>query len=344
MEYVDHPFKSPVIISLCTGMRGLERGFERAIGPITVAAYVEIEAFIIFNLVRQMEQGMVGAAPVWSDLKTFPAAAFHGKVHGIIGGYPCQPFSTAGLQKGESDPRHLWPYIRKSIYTIKPLWCFFENVANHLNLGFEGVYNELSAMGYSVEAGLYSASEVGAPHQRKRLFILAILGNAKGHYQRHDRKLARESKRKAGGSNNELADTNGEVKNNGSQGIDQWKEHISYLGDGVWHRVEPGSSTLANAGSPGHEGDKRPSPPDEGIYQQESLGSIAKRCADEFPAGQGDFQYPWEEPRTVEPGVGCTVNGYSFKDDLLRMYGNGVVEQTAALAFDELLRKHFSAQ
>lgn len=109
--YVDNTLESPAVLSLCTGMRGLERGIERAIGPVRTVAYVEIEAFIIENLVQQMEQGVLAPAPVWSNLKTFPSEQFHGKIHGITGGYPCQPFSVAGQQKGTEDPRHLWPYI-----------------------------------------------------------------------------------------------------------------------------------------------------------------------------------------------------------------------------------------
>jgi hypothetical protein len=59
-----------------------------------------------------------------------------------------------------------------------------------------------------------------------------------------------------------------------------------------------------------------------------------------WPAGQGKFQYDWEEPRAVKSSVGSTVNGYNFRNDLLRMYGNGVVEQTAEIAFLDLLKKH----
>lgn len=182
----------------------LERGLERAIGNIAVAAYVEIEAFAIYNLVCAMEKGVVAPTPVWTDVKTFPAHNFRGKVHGFIGGYPCQPFSAAGSQEGEEDPRHLWPYLAKHIAAIKPVWCFFENVANHLNIGFETVHRELSAMGYYVEGGVHSAEEVGATHQRKRMFILAVensslLGVRRWHTQRAS---ARKVKVPAKGSGN----------------------------------------------------------------------------------------------------------------------------------------------
>jgi site-specific DNA-cytosine methylase len=171
---VDNTEQSPVILSICPGILGLERGLERAIGPFCVAAYVEIEAFIIANLVYAREQGVLAPAPVWTDVKTFDGNIVRGKIDGIIGGYPCQPFSNAGKQLGTEDPRHLWPYIQRIIAAARPVWCFFENVEGHLSLGYDQVYRSLRDMGYQVEAGMYSAEEVGAPHQRNRLFILAI--------------------------------------------------------------------------------------------------------------------------------------------------------------------------
>ena len=168
---VDNPFKSPAVLSLCTGYGGLDEAIERVIGPIRTVAYVEIEAFAIWCLVKKMEKGLVGAAPVFTDVKTFPAAAFHNKIHGIIGGYPCQPFSNAGQRKGTDDPRHLWPHIQRIVEAVKPVWCLFENVEGHLSLGFDHVYKSLRNMGYAVEAGMYTAAEVDAPMEGKRLFI-----------------------------------------------------------------------------------------------------------------------------------------------------------------------------
>jgi len=178
---VANPFQSPSILSFCPGILGLERGLERIIGPARVVAYVEIEAFIIANLLAGMEARLVDCAPVWTDAKTFPAQHFHNKVHGIIGGYPCQPFSIAGNRQGTADPRHLWPHLQRSIEAIKPVWCFFENVDDHLNLGFDHVHQQLCDMGFAVETGIYSASEAGAPHQRQRLFNLGLLGQVQTH-------------------------------------------------------------------------------------------------------------------------------------------------------------------
>ncbi|HOO81739.1 MAG TPA: DNA cytosine methyltransferase [Alphaproteobacteria bacterium] len=91
----------------------------------------------------------------------------------LTAGYPCQPFSIAGSKRAEKDPRHLWPHIKDIVGVIEPEICFFENVSHHLRLGFQQVHDDLRSMGYSVAAGLFTAEEVGAPHKRERLFILA---------------------------------------------------------------------------------------------------------------------------------------------------------------------------
>lgn len=175
-------FTNPNIISNCTGLVcGIESGIERVIGPLNVLTYVEIEAFAVANLVAQMESNILAPRPIWTNLKTFPAAQFYGKVHGITGGYPCQPFSCAGQRQGAEDPRHLWPFIEYQMSAIRPVWGFFENVGDHLSLGFDTVYKSLRRMGYRVEAGIYTAEEAGAPHERERLFIFAIMDDPEIH-------------------------------------------------------------------------------------------------------------------------------------------------------------------
>ena len=91
----------------------------------------------------------------------------------LTGGYPCQPFSHAGLRKGKNDDRHLWPYVRDAIDTLRPEYAVLENVSGHLTLGFANVLSDLATIGFDAEWGTFRASDVGAPHQRKRLFIIA---------------------------------------------------------------------------------------------------------------------------------------------------------------------------
>jgi DNA (cytosine-5)-methyltransferase 1 len=91
----------------------------------------------------------------------------------ITGGYPCQPFSTAGNRKGKNDERHLWPYVRDAIGAIRPRYAVLENVRGHLSLGFADVLADLAYLGLSARWGIVRAADAGAPHNRARLFIVA---------------------------------------------------------------------------------------------------------------------------------------------------------------------------
>jgi DNA (cytosine-5)-methyltransferase 1 len=164
-------------LALCAGIGGLELGLKLVLGDsYRTICYVEREAYPAACLVKRMEEGYLDKAPIWDDVKTFNPEPWCGKVDIISGGYPCQPFSKANrYKKGEKDPRHLWPYINEIIKAIKPTICFFENVRNHLNCGGEIVWTDLQTLGYKVEGGIFSASEIGAPHIRERLFILSYL-------------------------------------------------------------------------------------------------------------------------------------------------------------------------
>ena len=105
--------------------------------------------------------------------KTFNGRPWCGCVDILTAGYPCQPFSTSGKRRADQDPRHLWPEVARIIRETQPDQVFLENVAGHLDLGFDQVARDLEEMGFDVEADLFTALEVGASHRRERLFILA---------------------------------------------------------------------------------------------------------------------------------------------------------------------------
>ena len=211
--------KTTTHIGLCAGYGGIELGLKRVIPNLRSVALCEIEAFACANLVAKMEAGLMEPAPIWTDLKSFPWESFRDRVDILTGGYPCQPFSAAGKRLGTEDPRHLWPFIASGIRILRPKLCFFENVEGHISLGLREVIGELEQMGYKVSWGIFSAREVGAPHQRKRVFILAMANNGGEGLQGDISRLLVSSRRQEqGGSvgsccgssgDRELADTNG---------------------------------------------------------------------------------------------------------------------------------------
>jgi DNA (cytosine-5)-methyltransferase 1 len=97
----------------------------------------------------------------------------------LTAGYPCQPFSHAGYRKGENDERHIWPDILKGISILRPRIIVLENVRGHLSLGFKEVLADLAQNGYDAKWRVVRASDVGAPHQRARLFIVAYSINCR---------------------------------------------------------------------------------------------------------------------------------------------------------------------
>lgn len=155
------------------GYGGNHLGLKRIIPNMRTIAVCEIEANAIENILAKMEKGYLEPAPIWNDCKTFPGEPFKDRVDLFVASYPCQPFSAAGRRNGSEDPRHLWPYVLKFIECSRPRMCMFENVDGHVSLGLSTVLSDLEEAGYKASWGVFSASEVGAPHQRKRVFILA---------------------------------------------------------------------------------------------------------------------------------------------------------------------------
>ena len=113
--------------------------------------------------------------PIFGDIKEFDGEQFNGKVDLLTGGYPCQPFSTAGKRKGQHDPRHLWPDMFRVIRQAKPAWVVCENVEGHVTNGLDSVCDDLESEGYEVRPLIIPACAVESPHIRNRVWIVANL-------------------------------------------------------------------------------------------------------------------------------------------------------------------------
>ncbi|MET9098329.1 DNA cytosine methyltransferase [Streptomyces antibioticus] len=162
---------TPRIGSVCTGYGGLDEAVRQVFGG-ELAWVSDIDAGAC-RIIRHRMPGVPNLGDLtttrWEDVEP---------VDIYIGGYPCQPFSTAGHRKGTDDERHLWPFIAGALRVLRPRIAIFENVANHLRVGFGSVLVDLADLGFDVEWCVVRADEVGAPHQRRRLFVLAVAADA----------------------------------------------------------------------------------------------------------------------------------------------------------------------
>lgn len=150
----------------------------RLLGWRTVAA-VEIDKYCRKVLFQRQREGHLDRFPIWDDIGTFDGRCFHGLVDVVSAGFPCQPFSVAGKRAGESDPRNMWPDTIRVIRQVRPRFCFLENVPGLLVHEYFGtILGDLAESGYDIRWRCLSAAELGAPHYRRRLWILAYSGRS----------------------------------------------------------------------------------------------------------------------------------------------------------------------
>lgn len=304
--------KLPTLLSLCSGYGGIERGINLAGVEHRVVTYVEIEAFAISNLVSKMESGQLDAAPVWTNLKTLPVEPFRRRVDIITGGYPCQPFSVAGKRGAEKDERHLWPYIREIIRAVRPVRCFFENVEGHINLGLREVISDLESLGYKTAWGIFSAAEVGAPHQRKRVFIMADSDNGLNQFSHKEIRTGGDAFINGGKF---MADSQSQFRKR--------SQPKRIVGRKSKEKVRNRSSVVADTDSTRSKTrvsrQKR--------SDQERYARISDNCGGKPSRGEIGMSWP------SESGILRVVDGCPDRVDRIRLLGNGVVPKTAAKAW-----------
>jgi len=192
--------------SLCSGYGGLDMAVEAYYNAETVWM-CDIDKYSSIVIKERWELPNLG------DLKTVDWVAVE-PIDILTAGYPCQPFSTAGQRKGLQDERHIWPYIKEIISTLQPKRVILENVRGHLTLGFKEVLKDLTEIGYDARWAIVRASDVGAPHRRERLFVVAEPSHSNGERGnfRGDRTTGNQGKSQPqfGGSGSIITNSNSE--------------------------------------------------------------------------------------------------------------------------------------
>ena len=198
-------------LHLCSGYGGFELGLRLAGVNARTVAHVERDSYATAALVARMAEANLDQAPVWDDLTTFDSAAWRGRVDLISSGFPCQPFSTAGSQRGIEDDRWLWPAIAGIVRGVGPRYVFLENVSQLVRGGLPFVLADLAELGFDAEWGLLSAAEVGAPHKRDRFWLLAHSTGFDEREPNHEERAEPrcDPRRNAGGNGEQLGNASG---------------------------------------------------------------------------------------------------------------------------------------
>lgn len=235
--------------------------------------------------------------PNLGDLKKIDWASVE-PIDILTAGYPCQPFSHAGNRKGTDDARHIWPNIKEGISILRPSYVILENVRGHLSLGFKEVLKDLASLGYDAKWQTVRASDVGAPHRRERLFVVAELQRAYANGQRFPL-----------GENNSRTQWN--------QG--QSQSIVSELGKVVANASSQRSQRGFNEG-----------------YLHAECSDIWDRAIPN-PLAENKLNPKFVEYMMGLPDGWVTDTGLS-RTQQLKMLGNGVVPQQALFALSQIMR------
>ena len=292
------------LLDLFSGLGGFSLGLEKT-GHFKTVAFCDNDKYSRLILDKHWK-----GTKVYEDIRQITKEQFDADgieyPDIITGGFPCQPFSIAGKQKGTSDDRHLWPEMFRIIKTFQPRFVIGENVQGIVNiqdgLVFETVCTDLESEGYEVQPFNIPAAGVGAPHRRERIWFIAVREDVA----------------------NTIGNDEGEEISRGNEEEDFVQEE---------HRKNDHSSRFSSGASAirssdhGHETD---------------VANTESSIGDELQVDTRDGKFETQEiPRDgsslrregswwdVEPNVGRVAHGISGRVYRLKGLGNSIVPQIA---------------
>ncbi len=178
----------------------------------TVCA-VEWEPYAQAVLLARQADGILERFPIWDDIRTFDGIEWRNRVDVITGGFPCQDISSAGKGKGINGERSgLWKEMHRVVREVRPRFVLIENSPMLTIRGLGRVLGDLASIGFNARWNVFSASDIGANHERERIWIMAYPAGTRI-------------------DNDKLRSTNVQKPN-------WWKSRPNRVDDGVAHRVD----------------------------------------------------------------------------------------------------------
>lgn len=285
----------------------------KLLGWRTVCA-VEWEPYPASVLCARQNDGLLPPFPIWDDVQTFDGKPWRGIVDVVSGGFPCQDISAAGKGAGIDGERSgMWREMARIICEVRPRFVFVENSPMLTSRGLGTVLGDLAAMGFNARWGVLGAADIGANHQRDRIWIVGKLAN---------------SKKLLGNGGNDNARISVEREAQSEFGNDCWSKVVAYAnsahGEGN-KRSERTQQEHTNADSTSQLADTK----NEG-YVRWFRGMGAAQSQYNHRGSQGYGRREWWQ---AEPDLGRVADGVAARMDRLKAIGNGQVPLCAATAW-----------
>jgi len=295
------------MLDLFSGIGGFSYAGEKLVGGFETVAFCEYDKHAQKVLRKHWPD-----TEIIDDVRELAndADRFRGLVDIVVGGYPCQPFSVAGVRRGDKDDRHLWPEMLKIIQAVRPTWVIGENVAGHISMGLDEVLSDLEAAGYQARCYVIPAVAADAYHRRDRCWIVAH------------------------------ADSEGQP----ASAVDEQRLARAYVGNAK----HDGSSASGDIGSVQRKPDRQTQEIEQSEGSSDAgtsdvANATSARCKSRQERSRswgGISERQWWEP---EPAVGRMANGVPGRVHRLKQLGNSIVPQVAARILYAIKEAHEQA-
>jgi len=310
------------------------------LGWRTVCA-VEWESYPASVLCARQNDGLLPPFPIWDDVQTFDGKPWRGIVDVVSGGFPCQDISAAGKGAGIDGERSgMWGEMARIIHEVRPRFVFVENSPMLTSRGLGRVLGDLASMGFDAKWGVLGAADIGANHQRDRIWIVAKqMGNSdnNGQITPEIREIAEPR------GNDNKAKQNETIQ---SQGSGEQHETLAYSRCELWDEGNSGdldtqeeigtSSPILNQSSGEGCGEDQVADTREirpcGEKTEQGLARELRfaECGVDRNWWQREPEFV---PRTTQRNMGGVVDGLASRVDRLKAIGNGQVPLCAATAW-----------